>query len=249
MRARGRGRAHRTRAATARRRKRKQRKRRQRPLLYQAKQERRRRRSIRRRRGLQSRPWWQRWPLEVLALEQHFPPEYQGDFLRKAVGKALVYFGEVDVPHTGQLRKVSMVFPGPPSRVRPVVMADGPRTPRHRFGSYRPEPLCLWYAGDPEAMKWTLKDGLGSLIDLTRLHLAKESWCRATGSWPGQEVHLRRELRPDAPPPSLRRRPRAAVRHRRQRCWCGNRRYANCHGRIPPEDERGTGTQMITSSA
>jgi hypothetical protein len=174
--------------------------------------------------------------MEVLALEQHFPTEYHGEFLRKSVGKALVYFGEVEVPHTGQLRRISIVFPGPPSRVRPTVMADGPRTPRHRFGTYRPQPLCVWYSADPDTMRWTLKDGLGGLIDLARLHLAKEAWYRATGSWPGTEVHLRRELRADAPPPS-RRHPRQALRHARRRCWCGQRRYTQCHGRLPEGQE------------
>jgi hypothetical protein len=185
---------------------------------------------------MRSKPWWQRWPLEVLALEQRFPTEYAGEFFRKELGKALIYFGEVEVPHTGQIRKIAMVFPGPPSRFRPVVMADGPKTPRHRFGNYRPDPLCIWFSPDPDGMKWTLHDGLVGLIDLTRLHLFKEAWFRATGSWPGPEVHLRPELRAGGRP-SIRKQPRAALRRHRQRCWCGQKRYSTCHGRIDPDEE------------
>jgi hypothetical protein len=166
-------------------------------------------------------------------LEAGMPPEYQ-HLERVVVGRALVYRGEVSLDPLPRTRRIAVVLNGAPSRVRPLVMADGPRTRRHRFTAYRPLPLCLWYAGDPPDNQWRLEDGLVGLIDITRVHLFREDRFRATGRWRGPEVHLddsdvptnrafRRFLDRDGP---------------RVRCWCGSgRRYIRCHGGVVEERE------------
>lgn len=162
------------------------------------------------------------------------PLEYR-HFEKVVIGCALVYCGEVSLDPLPRSRRIAVVLNGPPSRVRPQVMADGPRTDRHRFKTYRPLPLCLWYANDPPEQQWRLADGLVALIDITRVHLFREDRFRATGRWPGPEVHL------DAPKvPENRALRRAAERDRpRLPCWCGScRRYARCHGGVEEERER-----------
>ena len=161
------------------------------------------------------------------------PPEYR-HFERRVIGRALVYSGDVSLDPLPRTRWIAVVLNGPPSRVRPQVMADGPRTERHRFQTYRPLPLCLWYADDPPERRWQLQDGLVGLIDITRVHLFREDRFRATGRWPGPEVHLDRPKVPENR--ALR---RAAERHRpRLECWCGSgRRYIRCHGGVAEERE------------
>jgi hypothetical protein len=150
------------------------------------------------------------------------------------VGRSIVYRGDVDLDPLPLRRRIALVFPGRPSRVSPVVMADGPRTPRHRFTSYRPVPLCMWYSCDEPDMQWQLGRGLAGLIDIARVHLFREARFRQTGRWRGPEVHLN-----DADVPTNRALRRAPARDGgRTRCWCGNgRRYIRCHGEIPAERE------------
>jgi hypothetical protein len=181
------------------------------------------------------RPWWQRFPLEFLRLRQDFPPEY-GVWEGVQIGRALVFRGELDVPTLPKRRRVAISFPGKPSTERPVVMVSGPRLSRHRFVQFRPTSLCLYYGPDPSLMKWDLNDGLVGLIDLIRQHLFKEEWWRATGRWPGPEVHL------DVAPTRLgaiprSQRPAARLRRERQMCWCGSGRYTGCHGAMSAADE------------
>lgn len=86
-------------------------------------------------------------------------------------------------------------------------------------------------------MRWTLRDGLASLIDLTRVHLVKEAWWRATTQWSEYEKHTQPprgdEQRPRDPKPSRVDR----VRLERRRCWCGRGRYASCHRAVDAEAE------------
>jgi hypothetical protein len=120
--------------------------------------------------------------------------------------------------------------------VRPIVMADGPRESRHRFGWSRPTSLCLWFARDRPELRWNPKDGLIGLIDLARLHLIKEAWWRATGSWPGLEHHPfpgSNEKRQVSSRSSERRRKLLI----RERCWCGSGRYSGCHEAISQGEE------------
>ena len=161
------------------------------------------------------------------------PPEYQ-HLERVVVGRALVYCGEVSLDPLPNTRRIAIVFNGRPSAVRPIVMADGPRTRRHRFTTYRPMPLCLWYARDAPEMQWRLERGLVELIDITRLHLLREARFRQTRRWRGPEVHPRR-LRG----PANRAFRRALHRERpRVKCWCGSgRRYIRCHREIAEERE------------
>jgi hypothetical protein len=170
--------------------------------------------------------------LEWLALESGFPEEY-ANFRRRSIGKALVYSGEVDVGDAGT-RRLALIFPGPPSRVSPIVMADGSRKSRHRYRWSRPTSLCIWYPSDPPPQRWTIEERLHGLIDRARVHLLKEAWWRVYGHWPSPEVHHE--------PRGTERRITSSERRRierldRQRCWCGSKRYAACHGAIDAEAE------------
>jgi hypothetical protein len=115
---------------------------------------------------------------------------------------------------------------------RRTVRRGAPTRTRHRFYWARPSSLCLWFAGDRPSMRWTLRDGLPSLIDLSRVHLVKESWWRVTSDWSGCEKRREPprgdEQRPRNPKP----RPIDALRISRRRCWCGRGRYRGCQGGI-----------------
>jgi hypothetical protein len=191
-----------------------------------------RRRALLRRRRWAQAPWWDRYPLEWLALESGFPDEYSG-FRRHEIGQAFVYTGDVDVGDAGT-RRLALIFPGRPSRVPPIVMADGPRKSRHRYRWARPTSLCIWYPRDPPPQRWSIDEGLHGLIDRSRVHLLKEAWWRAERAWDSPEIHRdphgteRRVSSSDG-----RRRQRLA----RQRCWCGAARYLVCHGAIDADQE------------
>jgi hypothetical protein len=180
------------------------------------------------RRGPRERLWWDERRLEFGTLEHGLPPEYQ-HFERVQIGRALVYRGEVDLDPIGTRRRLTVIFPGPPSTTRPIVMASGPTRSRHRFRTYRPTSLCIWYASDHRDLQWRLEDGLTGLIDLARRHLVHEAWWRETGRWEGPEVH--REATSSST--TL-----ARKRLHRARCWCGSKQaYRVCHGAIPAELE------------
>jgi hypothetical protein len=153
------------------------------------------------------------------------------------VGHALVYRGTVEIDTIGVQRRLALIFPGRPSTVAPIVLADGPTRSRHRFYWARPSSLCLWYSRDPDSMRWTLQDGLATLIDLSRVHLVKEAWWRVTGEWSEYEKHREPprgdEQRPRNPKPNR----IDTLRIDRRRCWCGRGRYKSCHGRIAPHAE------------
>jgi len=165
-------------------------------------------------------------------LESGFPEEY-ANFRRRKIGKAFVYTGEVDVGDAGT-RKVALIFYGRPSRVPPIIMADGPRKSRHRYRWARPTSLCIWHPGDPPPLRWTTDERLHGLIDRARVHLLKEAWWRAFDQWPSPEIHLEpRGTERRITGSDRRRRQRLA----RQRCWCGRTRYTACHGAITEDDE------------
>jgi hypothetical protein len=188
-----------------------------------------------------SRFWWEQRPLELSTLVHELEDAYP-DFEAVRVGRAIIFRGDVALDTLGKTRRLVVIFPGPPSRVRPIVMADGPKRSRHRFYWARPSSLCLYYARDDDGLKWTLKDGLAGLIDLARVHLIKEAWWRVTGEWDGYEVHNRppagTEQKPRRPKESGTRLPTEQLRRARVRCWCGKGRYVRCHGVIPAEQER-----------
>jgi hypothetical protein len=73
------------------------------------------------------------------------------------------------------------------------VYADGPTESPHRYAPHTKDPLhrsslCIWYPDDPPEHRWVPSDGLLSLIEMTRVHLFKESYYRETGEWLGKEV-------------------------------------------------------------
>ncbi len=218
---RGRGRSYRPRKNRARR------------LRYLRLQARRLAWRVRIRPAARLQPWWIDAPEELALLERDMPPEY-AHFERIVVGLAIVYRGDVDLDPLPLRRRIALVFPGRPSRSSPVIMADGPRTPRHRFTLYRPMPLCLWCSRDEPDMQWQLSLGLAVLIDIARVHLVREARFRQTGRWRGPEVHL-----DDADVPTNRAFRRTREREGgRVRCWCGSgRRYIRCHGEMHADRE------------
>lgn len=157
------------------------------------------------------------------------------------IGKAVICRGEVELDTLHKTRRLVIILPGRPSRVRPIVMADGPRRSRHRFYWSRPSSLCLYYAPDHEGLRWKLQDGLVTLIDLSRVHLIKEAWWRVTGEWEGYEVHRAppggTEQKPRTPKAANDRVPTERLRQVRIRCWCGMSRYEKCHGAISRDAE------------
>lgn len=175
--------------------------------------------------------------LELVAIESGLPAEY-ADFTRRVAGNSIVYAGTVEVPDIGVKRRIAIVFSGPPSRTRPVVMSDGPTRSRHRFRWARPTSLCIWYGRDHPSLRWRFEERLVGLIDMARVHLLKEYWWRATNSWESPEVHSEptneRARRAARRREAVRRAPRISDR---ERCWCGKRRYRNCHGRLTAADE------------
>lgn len=79
-----------------------------------------------------------------------------------------------------------------------------------------------------------------ALIDIARWHLIREIVWRVEHAWPGAEVHLDD---PDGPAGdeqkavSSARKAKKDLVAKRQRCWCGQGRYKQCHGAIPAQDE------------
>jgi hypothetical protein len=182
--------------------------------------------------------WWQQKPLELITLMRGLSEAYPDHSLGR-VGRALVVRLEVELDTLRKRRRLALIFPGAPSRVRPIVMADGPTRSRHRFTWARPTSLCLYYGRDDEGLRWTLRDGAVALVDLARVHLIKEAWWRATGEWNGYEVH-RAPAGTEQQPRSATGREKKSVdliRRARARCWCGGGRYTKCHGSIPVAHE------------
>jgi hypothetical protein len=195
----------------------------------------RKRRRARQRQDRRPRQWWNYAALELDAIEAGLPPEY-ANFTKRVIGKSLIYNGTVTVPEIGVRRHLAIVLRGPPSRVRPLVFADGPRRSRHRFRWSRPSSLCIWFGPDHETLRWTPRHGLVGLIDLARRHLLQEYWWRAESVWDAPEIHAEprgSEHRSTRPP----RGSGSRWRERRERCWCGRRRYCRCHGAIDAKAE------------
>ena len=191
---------------------------------------RRARRSRLRRARWRRAPWWHKHPLQFAALHRNLPPEYV-HFRRWRVGNAVLFSGAVEVPETEITRRVTLIFNRLPSAATPIVVADGPTASRHRYTWLRPTALCMWYPRDPPVMRWRLQEGITGLIDRARVHLLREAWWRSTGRWPAPDIHR---------PPNPRSRKsshRELLTSQRRQCWCGRRRYAECHGAINATQE------------
>lgn len=67
----------------------------------------------------------------------------------------------------------------------PSVYADGPAESPHRYSDGS---LCMWYPWDPEAARWTRRDGAAALLGHITAHLLREEWWRKTGEWVGDEA-------------------------------------------------------------
>jgi hypothetical protein len=105
----------------------------------------------------------------------------------------VIYSVKVEVPEYED-RSIELVFPrtlSQPEFCR--VYADGPTDSPHRYPGSEGDDrgrtrLCIWYPDDPQELRWVPKDGLLSLIEMTRIHLFKEAYWRETAEWPGEEA-------------------------------------------------------------
>lgn len=48
--------------------------------------------------------------------------------------------------------------------------------------------LCLWYPGDPRALRWEWADGLVAYIRIVHRHLQAEEYWRRNGCWPVEDA-------------------------------------------------------------
>lgn len=49
--------------------------------------------------------------------------------------------------------------------------------------------LCLWYPGDPDALKWSWEDGFASYVTIVHRHLMAEEFARRNeGEWPAEDA-------------------------------------------------------------
>lgn len=48
--------------------------------------------------------------------------------------------------------------------------------------------LCLWYPGDPEALRWTWGKGFDDYVRILQRHLLCEEFWRRTGIWPLEDT-------------------------------------------------------------
>jgi hypothetical protein len=116
--------------------------------------------------------------------------EYFPSLRRQAArvpGHGLSYAVEIDVPCYDR-RRVDISFAASRSAGHPVILADGPTDSPHRYPSFDRRRLCIWYPDDPEELRWVQRDGLLTLLGLTKLHLFREAWWRETGEWPGPQA-------------------------------------------------------------
>lgn len=73
------------------------------------------------------------------------------------------------------------------------VYADGSAHSPHRFSPHKKDrlrrpALCIWHPDDTDEKRWVPRDGLLTLIEMTRVHLFKEAYYRETGEWLGEEA-------------------------------------------------------------
>jgi hypothetical protein len=139
--------------------------------------------------------WEQNYPLQ-LRFERAAQTAFSS-LVRTTTGRRkyarVVYRALVPV-HGYESRTIEMHFfrtTAEPSLAH--VYADGPTASPHRFAPHRKDPLqrpalCIWYPDDPPERRWVPRDGLLTLIEMTRVHLFKEAWYRETSEWLGDEV-------------------------------------------------------------
>ena len=50
------------------------------------------------------------------------------------------------------------------------------------------KPLCLWFPGDPRALRWEWDDGLVAYVAIVHRHLQAEECWRRHGEWPAEDA-------------------------------------------------------------
>lgn len=134
-------------------------------------------------------PWWCEDVGAQVRMQAGLKRLYPGIEKRRSRG-SLAYNLDLEVP-CYETRRVTIVFEARYTAAAVRVIADGPPESRHR---YEDGALCMWRPGDPADLRWTPKDGLADLIEMTRRHLFREGYWRETGRWLGPEVHVGAEL-------------------------------------------------------
>lgn len=101
----------------------------------------------------------------------------------------LCYCVSIDVP-CYEPRSVRIFFAADRAADFPIILADGPTASPHRYPDFGRQLLCVWHPDDTRESRWTMQDGLPSLLALIRLHLFREAWWRDTGGaeWLGPEA-------------------------------------------------------------
>lgn len=111
----------------------------------------------------------------------------------------IYHHGGLDIPGRDEPVPATIVFEARPRydthglapQDYPRVYADAGLQSPHRMPD---DSLCLFYPGDPPDRRWTAKDGLLALLDLTGDHLFLETYWRHTGGHRGGKW-----LAPEAP--------------------------------------------------
>ncbi len=95
------------------------------------------------------------------------------------------------VPAIGS-RAVKITFVDDAAEMARVEVTEAvldPASPRWSPHRWRPNgELCMWYPGDPPALRWVPSDGLPALLACIRTHLVREAWWRETGEWVGDQA-------------------------------------------------------------
>lgn len=64
-----------------------------------------------------------------------------------------------------------------------------PRHPTDPYSFMRSLPsLCLWYPGDPSALRWSWRKGLVAYVTIVHRHVQAEEVWRRTDRWPAEDA-------------------------------------------------------------
>lgn len=104
--------------------------------------------------------------------------------------RARAVFGATFEPPTGfedEGYPIEHARIGVPAGGIPHALPIGPkRIWKHRNGPMGD--LCLWYPGDPRALRWEWTDGFGAFVAIVHRHLFFEEMWRRTGKWPVEDA-------------------------------------------------------------
>ncbi len=139
-----------------------------------------------------SGPWYAEDRARIVfeGRSREYFPGLRSDVVRMGGKRGLCYYASIDVPYY-EARSVKILFAADRAADAPIIVADGPIESPHRFSDLERTRLCIWHPSDPRESRWTVQDGLVSLLALIKLHLFREGWWRDTGGgeWLGPEAN------------------------------------------------------------